>query len=395
MSTVSDVYALYGAMRDTWAKVEAHITAHVILVVVVITIFLFFDGSFSTNVGLTASSITKNEWYKLARDTGMLFYFFVVPILVLSAYLALLRYGGQFLAGIVLSVLPPTRKTPYNLLTPQVLEPLALALGKSDFSFSDLQDKSSELMLRYQAQQDEQWEKYRRSISELTENALVYFGDFLVFAALWPVYYFKLLPSISSNSEKLIYFFWVLFILLALALFFRFRVSYAIAAVPIKSLINVSQMVRADPDMKAALDVSEETREGVRQRLAEILRTLQEHQESRPSLRRYLKHELSRLRQEIGLPQKKGEIEREKQMPGWPLQALYATGMCFSSDREHHTRYDSQWLKGYIGYRYYLLHNRVSALVSVIETIVQDLGTTGRPTDLANAVRKPHNDAGE
>jgi len=151
MSTLSDVQALYGSVQDTWTKSQAHVIAHVVLAGVVFGVC----GATIPELRIepdALKAVLNSEWYKLTKDTGVVYAFLVVPVVLLAAYAGLLRAGGQLVVAVVMVVFSPSRRAnPYRLLTPWALEPLALYVENSDFSLSELQTKSSEPMLKYQS----------------------------------------------------------------------------------------------------------------------------------------------------------------------------------------------------------------------------------------------------
>jgi len=296
MSTLSDVQALYGSVQDTWTKSRAHVIAHLVLAGVVFGIC----GATIPELAVPAidpKQVSDNGWFKLAKDTGIVYVFFVVPLLLLAAYAALLRAGGQLFVFMTMVVLPPSpRENRHRLLTPPTLEPLALTFEKSDFDLNDLQKKASELVLKYQSRKSGQWESFQETINKLTKNAQVYLGDFLFFLFVW-VALFKLLPQTSWVQTNEGCFWPVVLVLSVLAWFAWFRVSRAIAIVPSLLLMYVSMEIRADPDMKITLDVSEEKRESVTQKLEELLVKQQERAVSRAVIT-WFHHVQSRFGQE-------------------------------------------------------------------------------------------------
>ena len=271
----------------------------------------------------------------------------------------------------VMLVLPPSPYRNQNrILSPSALEPLALTLERTDFNLDDLRDKSSELALRYQTRKNEQWDSFQRSISTLTKNAQVYFGDFLLFLFIW-IALFKLLPQtawVHSNGGR----FWpVVLVLSVLAWFAWFRVYRAVAAVPSLFLIYISMMVRVYPDMKAILEISEEKRENVRKRLEELLQDEQKYTEFRPSLLGLVLHK-------AGLHNEISESEVARQDRGRPFPLLYKRGRIFAWDTELYTNYDKQWLSGYMSYLYYRLHNRLSHIAAAVWQLTRYI-VTGAP----------------
>jgi len=370
MSTLSDVQALYDSVRDKWANSQAHIVAHVVLVGIVFWICGDTILQFSI-VLIDPKLISTNEWFQLAKDTGTLYVSFLIPILMLAIYVVLLRTGGQLLVVILMLILPPSPRTNrYRLLTPWVLEPLAIILEKSDFVLNDLENKSSDLALKYQSRKNEQWETYQKSINKLTKNAQIYLGDFLIFLLSW-IAIFIFLPQISwvqINDSK----YWeILLFLLALAWFAWYRVSRAITVIPSMLMIYVSTMIRTDSDMKDLLEVTEERREEVRERLLELLRKEQERTESGPSLLGFIKYK-------AGFQGGTQEEEKVRQKRGWPFPSLYQNGVSFSFYKHRYTQYDKQWLAGYFAYLYYRFHKRLSVLVKSLWQLARYI-VTGAP----------------
>lgn len=371
MSILSDVQALYASVRGTWAKSRADIIAHVVLVVVV----FWICGATIPKVSVATvdpKQLVGNEWFKLAKDTGLLYLSFVIPILLVTVYAALLRTGGQWLVTIVMLIFPPSwRKSQYRLLTPWALEPLALTLQKSDFDLSDLHSKSLEFVLKYQDQKDGQWGKlFEPSITKLTKNSQVYLGDFLVFLLCW-IAVFKFLPQVSWVQANEARYWPVVLVLLALALFAWFRVSRALAVLPSMLVMSVSTMIRTDPDMRAALDVSEKKRDSIRGHLEKLLREPQEREDSQPSL-------LSFIRYKLGSFRKRHPRHDMRQHPGRPFPRLYDYGSLFARHKAIHARYDRQWLAGYFAYLYYRLHMWLSRLAQTLRQLVR-LIVTGAP----------------
>lgn len=350
-STLSDVQALYGTMQDTWAKSQAHVITHVVFLVVVFGIC----GATIPDVNLVPidpNQISGNEWYKLAKDTGIVYVAFVLPLVILAAYSALLRIAGQLLVTFSMLIsIPSSRANQYRLLTPGILEPIALTLEKSDFYLSDLQNKASGLVLKYQSQNSEQWDNLQQAVSKLTKNAQVYLGDFLFFLLIW-ITIFKLVPRaswIQTNQES----FWrVALILSGLAWFAWFRVSRAITILPSMLLMYASAMIQTDPDMKNTLEVPDEKRDSIREKVKELLRKEEERADSYPSLLRFIRY---KTRFHIRAA-KHEEVKKER---GFPFSSLYRNGARFSWDTERHTQYEMRWLSGYFAYLYYRLHIRL------------------------------------
>jgi len=370
MAILSDVQALYASVRGTWAKSRADIIAHVVLAVAV---FWICGATIPklTVVHVDPKQIADNEWFKLAKDTGIIYVAFVIPLVIVTAYAAVLRTCGQLLVTIVMLTAPPSeRRNQYRLLTPWALEPLALTLQRSEFDLNDLQSKALELQLKYQSQKNGQWEGFQKSISKLTKNAQVYLADFLFFLLCW-IALFKFLPNapwVQANAAR----YWpVVFLLLVLAWFGWFRVARAIAVVPSLLLMYVSTMIRADPDMRAMLDVSEEKQESIRRKLEELLREEEERVSAQPSLLGFIGYKL-------GLARRAGGDKELTQHRRLPFPSLYKRGSRFAWDKASHVQYNSEWLADYFAYLYYRLHRRLSSLAKTAWQLARYI-ITGAP----------------
>ena len=101
MSILSDVQALYSSVRGSWTKSQADIIAHVVLAIVV----FWICGATIPKVSvahLDPKQIADSDWFKLAKDTGILYVCFVIPVVLVTAYAALLRTGGKLKAAVSL-----------------------------------------------------------------------------------------------------------------------------------------------------------------------------------------------------------------------------------------------------------------------------------------------------
>jgi HAMP domain-containing protein len=370
MGTLSDVQVLYGSVRNTWAKSQAHIIAHVLLALV---IFVLFRATLPGVVipPLDANIIANNEWFKLAKETGFVYACFVFPIIAIAAYVAVLRFAGGMLVALSMLVFPPSpRRKPFHLLTPAMLEPLALTLKKDNFDMGDLTTRSAEFVIKYQSKKNEAWENYQKSIEGLTKNAQVYLGDFLVFALVWVVL-FRFTPEAAWVQANQAHFWPVLLVLLGLAWFAWFRVSRAVAAVPSLLLMFVSMMLRTDPDVTPLLEIGEEERTQLWEKLEALLRRERNTADRRPSLRRFVASRLGFSESDSG--DKRSPVDR-----GFPLYSLYERGSRFAWDKKQYEHYNNEWLSRYVAYLYYRLHTRLSNLARTLGQLIRYI-VTGAP----------------
>ena len=354
MSTLSDVQTLYGSVQGTWAKSQADVIAHVVLAAVV---FWIWDATMPEISVPTVDpkQIAGNEWFKLAKETGVIYVLFIIPFVLLAVYGALLRTGGHlFVAALMLVVASSTRqRNEQRLLSASTLEPLALTIDKKDFDLDDLRSKANVLALKYAAQKNSQWESFQESMNKLPKNSQVYLGDFLLFLLFWIVL-FRFFPDnawVQANDTR----YWPVAISLAvLAWFAWFRVSRAIAVLPSLFLMYTALMIHADPDLRSDLDASEEKRESVRERLTELLRKERQKADFGPSLFNFIRHR-------TGLRTSNSENDTFERR-GWPFHSFYENGFRFSYDSARSSLDDDRWLTQYAAYMYYRLHRRLSAL---------------------------------
>jgi hypothetical protein len=371
MSTLSDVQALYASAQNVWTKSRVHIVSHVVVIAVVFGICGATLPNFS---GLqfdhqrVMDRVMDNDWYKIGKDLGLIYAVIIIPVVLIVAYVAVLRAVGSVLAAVVMLIFPYHARRNFSLLSSSVLVPLALVLEKSDFDLTDLQNRANDLVLRYR--KDDQWKSFEESISG--KNWLGYFGDFLVFLVLW-IALFKLVPETPWTKANACTFQPVAVILLGLAVFTWLRVLGAITVLPDLLLMFVATMVGSDPDMKALLESRKGRAEQVGERLDKLLSDERTRQDDGPSL-------LAFLKSKFGFDEKASLEEHRVAIGGWPLSACYRDGLEFSWDKTRYSNFGNRWLSGYLAYLYYRLHNWLTSLAKTILIIVRLLitGTIGR-----------------
>src|SRR5262245_52803853 len=97
MSVISDVQNLYRTLHNTWDKVRVHVISHIVFFAVI----FWIGGITITNFSLPhvgAKDITDNEWFKLAKETGLIYVVLVLPIIVISVYLTIFDLLGRILS---------------------------------------------------------------------------------------------------------------------------------------------------------------------------------------------------------------------------------------------------------------------------------------------------------
>jgi hypothetical protein len=190
----------------------------------------------------------------------------------------------------------------------------------------------------------------------------VYLGDFLVFAVIW-IILFEVTPQSAWTQANQPRFWPVVIMLIGLAWFAGFRVSHAVAAIPSLLLFSVSSMIRSDTDISPLLEVADEDRNHVRQRLEEVLRTEREAAVRHPSLYRFFAYRM-------GFSEAAKDTAVQPRCRGFPFQLLYARGLRFSFEEDRFDRYDSQWLDDYLAYLYYRMHGQLSKFVRALGQLI-------------------------
>ena len=167
----------------------------------IIIVFVLF-GATLPHIGVPALSpnvLLNNGWYKLAKETGIIYVSLLIPMLMVAGYASFVSTVSRFLVGMAMAFLPPLPKPNYfRIANSWMLEPLAILLKKEEFGLIDLALKSSELVMRYQSMKNDVWENYQRSIYEVGKNSQIYLGDFLFFFLGW-----NLLFSLARYSSWL------------------------------------------------------------------------------------------------------------------------------------------------------------------------------------------------
>ena len=364
MSTLSDVQTLYGSVRDIWTKSQAHIISHAVLA---LSIFIICGATVPemSIPNLQAKQIADNEWFKLAKDTGLVYVTFAIPIVIVATYGAILNWIGQIIVTMVMTIFPPlNRSEGLHLLSAPILEPLALSLGKKDFNLNDLVSKSNELALKYSLRKSENWEAFQRSIGKLTKNSIVYLGDFLMFSLVWIVL-FHIRPQQSWVLANRSLFWPVLTIIFGLAWSAGFRVSRVMAIMPKLLLVSVSLMLRADPDIVPLLEVDDIERNVVRERLEKLLKEEREALDMHPSLLRLIAYRFGFT----GYQKKK---KKSKERQGFPFYTFYERGLCFSTGNlPQGEKLDNRLLYNSLAYFYFRIHNSLSALARVFWQLIR------------------------
>lgn len=87
MSTLSDIQTLYASVKDTWTKNPAHLIAHGVLGGVVFGICRATIPNLNIAL-IDPIQVSNNEWFKIAKDTGLIYLLLLVPLALIPGVLS-------------------------------------------------------------------------------------------------------------------------------------------------------------------------------------------------------------------------------------------------------------------------------------------------------------------
>jgi hypothetical protein len=238
---------------------------------------------------ISAKDITDNDWFKLAKDTGLVYLVILLPVVAVSIYLTVFELLGRLLSTIFTVLFSPERRFSYAALSASDLEPIALTLPNDDFTLHQIVARSYEMVFKFHEQNRNDWMEYQKELARLTGSSIQYLGDFCTLLLFWIV----LFETRRTNSWIQLHgaHFWLIcLILFALIWFASMRASSALAAQPIVQIMNVSAMMRTHPSVVPVDENAEDKRQDRRSRLDELLTAEKEREAQRtfaePSFRR-------------------------------------------------------------------------------------------------------------
>ena len=363
MSILTDVKDLYGTLETTWADSRAHAITHVTFVVVI----LWFSETGLPHLptpSIDPKAISENDWFKLAKDTGVVYVALLIPIIALSIYSTILRVLGQiFLSVTSIFVMSGRIANPLSELSEYDLEPLALLVGKEDFKTSDLMEKAALLTFKYQSKKSELWTSYQKTLTALTQSSVQYFGDFSVFLLGW-IIAFKLLPNSSWVTVNHRSFWPVTIILLILVSWSWLRVSRVLRFMPRLQLQAMAALAKFDPDTASLIETPRAERERVVQKLRELLG------EERQREMKYRKISFREILLASFRPaSKRSPSTSFKMCRGWPFAELYRNGERLIQDMESPSQHLSA--ADIAAYLYYSFYERASRLAQVLRQLIK------------------------
>jgi hypothetical protein len=289
MSMISDVRELYGTLQTTWSKTRVHVITHAFFFALV----FWIGGATLANSSLphiSAKDIADNDWFKLAKDTGLIYAILALPIVAVSVYLTIFDVLGQsFSTAFAVFFLAPERTRVATALSASELEPIAMSLPNDDFDLAQVLAQLNGLTLKLREEAPKEWSSYEEMVSRISGNSMQYLGDFCTFFVVW------MTLSIMRRSGSWIELnglnFWSIgLVLLALIWFASMRVSRALTALPILQMKFTSAMIGAHPNLVSTGAITDEERDQRLQRLDNLVRAARDAEDldksSRPSFRR-------------------------------------------------------------------------------------------------------------
>jgi hypothetical protein len=354
MSAVSDVKDLYGTLETTWTASRAHVVTHVVFTLIV---FWLFHASLPrlSLPGVDANAITNNDWYKLVKETGLIYVVIVVPIVAASAYGAILGQLGQlFLTVTSLIAFSRRNVSPFIGLTEYDLEPLALLSKNDEFTLGELSDRAASLSVRFSAAKSELAAAYQKALTRITSNSVQYFGDFSVFLVFWIVL-FRLMSSLDWVQANRTIFWPVTLVLLLIIILSWLRVARSLIALPRMQLQFLSAMLRADPEFFGVFDVSEENRNRVRDRLRGLLEAERAREEKKASLPKLIAIAL-------GFKPRGNASATRLVARGYPFVDTFRRGERLAYDIDSFRAFSDEPAGAILAYLYYALYQRLIRL---------------------------------
>jgi hypothetical protein len=178
MSTLSDLQAFQESLKGVWARSQGNIISHVLLAGLLFVVFRSQVPRISFPE-LDSKQIIDNEWYKIAKDTGLIYLLLALPFVILTIYGVMLRVGGTILCLLLAIAFPPSRAFDLRprFINSEMLEPLALLLGRDDFTAEDLVKQFGELMSKNSDQKGKKWDPFEGAFDLLGPNAIVCLGE--------------------------------------------------------------------------------------------------------------------------------------------------------------------------------------------------------------------------
>lgn len=287
MSTISDVQDLYGTLHTTWSKLRVHAISHIVFVALVFWMGGITSAYFSLP-DIKADEIIRNGWYRLAKDTGLVYVILALPVVVASVYLTVFTLLAQAISLTIATLCSPPHGNPFSRLSALELAPIALSLPNDEFDLAAIALQSQAMRFKFLEQKSDAWDALE-TMRTRAGSSIQYCGDFFTLLLFWLI----LFISLRTNSWIQMSWagFWPIFlILLALVWISSIRASRAFAAQPSLQMKLIGMLMSMDPSYVASLVTQNDTLGTRIKRLEELLKVRKDEQDQRkllePSFRR-------------------------------------------------------------------------------------------------------------
>jgi hypothetical protein len=271
-------------LRTTWSKVRLHAISHIVL--------NWMGGISLSGFSLPQSNaheIMKNQWYILAKDTGLVYVIPMLPIVVVSFYLVVFTLTAQGMSLIAITVLsaPPRRNDPLSRVSAQELTPIAFSLPNDDFDLAAIFLQSEAMMFKFK--ENHNISEVFQTLQARAESSIQYPVDFCTLLLFW------LFLSIILRTNSWIQMSWtdfrlVCLMLVALISISSIRASLAFLAKQILQIKFVAGFMWLDPSFLASVLTRSDALAARINRLEEILKFRKDEEDQRklsqPSFRR-------------------------------------------------------------------------------------------------------------
>ena len=317
MSVFSDVQELYNAGHSGWEKTRPHILAHALVGIATIG-FLHVSLPEIGPVHIAASDITGNDWFKLAKDTGIIYVALLLPLVLFSAYVGIIELLGRLGITLMTALFGASfSQKAWQRFPSGDLAIVALTFQDDQFTMADLANKITALSIKLQSSKSDLASGYKNAIDKLNGSAAKYVGDFLAFLIFWNALFLGF-PNTDWASSNVGHF-WSVNLFLAILLWLAWRrLTGAIVFVPQLQLSAIATMLRFDPEYASLNDVPKERREKIEHRVYELTRERDRDAAQRASMTKLL---LLKLGFRIS-PRSPSDLPT----PWLPFPKLYRTG---------------------------------------------------------------------
>jgi hypothetical protein len=278
MSILGDAQELYQSVGSTWRRRRSHILAHIILA----SITFGLCGATIPRVTLPAidaGQIMGDPWYKLAKDSGMIYLALFIPFLIFGAYVSIISTLGGFLAILLRKTFPVV---PSSLFA-SPLERIALLLDRENVNLYEVNNKVEELWLEFRLRKFDVVTSFEQQALTKVYNASTYLGDFALFACLW-VLFFVYFPNNAWIAENRGHF-WSVLLIVSFLIWLARRYGHRMLGeyIALRPYV-VSEAILSDDALKQKVAATREERDRVLLTLDKLLKAEAENVRLEPTL---------------------------------------------------------------------------------------------------------------